>query len=230
MFYYNQNSNNNIITEYAIRESNDGEQILCEDPEKDDYTKWLKKLCFALLVSKNTSKEKIIKQIKLKDCFDERFVDDFIDEMSEEAEKEEERKRIIKELPLLKDYPIDLLADGIYDDKEKAVFKWEKKTIVKLLSNFDDEQRKHGKITTSPAEYCHFFDTKIRPYKDWFFSEIYWRCEPDKLVKYWAVPKNKNMPHTNDNLEIALDSVIGSDYLDVNVDFSRFSHLLNTVN
>ena len=44
------------------------------------------------MVSKNTSKEKMIKQIKLKDCFDERFVDDFIDEMSEEAEKEEVRK------------------------------------------------------------------------------------------------------------------------------------------
>lgn len=144
--------------------------------------------------------------------------------------KEENRKikEILKTFPLLKNYPISLFADGTYNEDEEAIFKWEKETIEKLLINFDKEERKHGNIYIyiSVEQYNDFFDKEIYPYKEWFFSDIYDRCLPEKVAHFWGVRKDRNKPWIEDNLVISIISILESRYFDLDTPLEKFNYLI----
>lgn len=194
--------------------------------EKDDYIEWLENLCCIFLGNKNIQKEKIIKKIKENECFDDRFVEYFIDKMNKTKEVNQKVKEIIETLPLLKNYPIDLLADNIFQEDEKAVFKWEKESIKKLLVDFDKKIRKYGNICVSVEQYGDFFDKEIYPYKEWLFSDIYDRCKPEKIAHFWGIRKDRKKSWTDDNIVISITSILESDYLDVDVPLERFNYLI----
>lgn len=68
---------------------------------------------------------------------------------------------VIKKLPLLTTYPIDINADGIYKEEEEPLYKWEVDTIKKLLNKLCNKYKeKH----ITPDIYTDFFNSLIKKF------------------------------------------------------------------
>ena len=86
--------------------------------EKDKYIDWLENICLTVLSNgKKTSKEKIIKKIKDKGA---NIEDNFINYLIEKLDRKQKESDIIRNLPLLKNYPIGL-EDDIYFEKAREI-------------------------------------------------------------------------------------------------------------
>ena len=81
-------------------------------------------------------------------------------------------------------------------------------------------------IYISVEQYNDFFDKEIYPYKEWFFSDIYDRCLPEKVAHFWGVRKDRNKPWIEDNLVISIISILESRYFDLDTPLEKFNYLI----
>lgn len=195
--------------------------------EKDKYIDWLENICLAVLSNaKKTTKEKIIKKIKDKGI---NIEDNFIEYLIEKLDKKQKESDIIRNLPLLKNYPIDL-EDDIYFEDEEKIYKWKMNTIEDLLSKLLD-QYKDKDITLETYE--DFFNREIKPYKDYLeimCDGLYEKILPRKMSLYWSYRINKNISWDkswdSNNVAISVLSALESNYLNKDQNMNDYRQLI----
>lgn len=140
---------------------------------------------------------------------------------------------IIKKLPLLSTYPIDINADGIYSEDEEPLYRWEIEAIKNLLNKlYDNCKEKY----ITPDIYTDFFNKEIQPYKEYFINDsefdgsIYEKILPENMSMYWSYRIDKNISCGEswdlNNIGISVWSILENGYLDKSNNMEDYKHLL----
>lgn len=184
-----------------------------------DYVQWLENTLFNVLASsKDSSGKKIIKKLETKgiNCH-EKFI--------EVLDKIDVRRKIISKLPLLNTYPIDLLADNVYEEDIEKINEWEIEILTKLTIELEKQYK-----SITPNIYYNFFDKEIKPYKEYFSEETYEKALPKNMERYWCRRIDRSIPWGESgysNIELDTTSPIESEYFKIENDISSYERLLN---